>query len=91
LAIPARRANRFTVRVGGVAVHPPALGAQEDRPGGPLGDVEVEGTGCPRRQGDDDVLSALAHDLEGPVTTLEVEAIDVGTKRFRNPQPVQRQ
>ncbi len=77
--------------IGGVAVHPPALGPEEDRPGRPLADVEVEGPGCARREGDGDVLSALAHDLEGPVPALEVEAVDVGAEGFGDPQPVEGQ
>ena len=64
--------------IGGVAVHPSALGAEEDRSRRSLANVEVD---CPRRAGgqrDSDVLAALTGDLERSVPTLEVEVIDVG-------------
>jgi hypothetical protein len=50
LVIPARRAHPFHGAVGGVAVHPSPGGAQEDRPGGPVADVKIEGSSGAGRQ-----------------------------------------
>src|SRR5215210_2757071 len=75
--------------VGGVAVHPALLDAEEDRPRRPLADVEIKGSGRPGRQGDGDVLAALAEDLERAVATLEVEVVDVGAEGLGDPQTIE--
>ena len=77
--------------VGGVAVHPPSLGAQQDGSRRSLVDVEVDRPGGARRQGDGRLLAALAHDLERGVPALEVEVVDVGTQCFGDAQTAEGQ
>jgi hypothetical protein len=36
-------------------------------------------------------LPSLAHDGEGPMTSLEAQRLDVGPDRFGDPQAVERQ
>ena len=47
--------------------------------------------GGPRRERDGDGLAALAHDGQGPMSSLDAEGLDVGPDRFGDPQPVERQ
>ena len=77
--------------IGGVAVHPAALGPEEDRPHRSLADIEVDRPGGAGSQGDGHVLAALAHDLERAVSALEVEVVDVGAQGLRDPKPVEGQ
>ena len=77
--------------IGGVAVHPTALGAEEDRARRSLADVEINCPGGAGSQGDGHVLAALSHDLERPVSPLEVEVVDVGAQGLGDPQPVEGQ
>ncbi len=77
--------------IGGVAVHPTALGAEEERARRSLGDVEVDGPGRAGSQGDRYVLAALPHNLERSVSPLEVEVVDVGAQGLRDAQSVEGQ
>jgi len=74
-----------------VAVQPPAVGGQEDRPVAALADGQVDRPGGARREWDGNDLAALAGDHQSPVATLGAQGLDVGTGGFGDPQPVQRQ
>jgi hypothetical protein len=82
LVIPARRASPFHGPVGGVAVHPSPGDNEEDRPGGPFADVEIEGSSGAWREWDGGLLAALAHHPERAMTTVDVQVVDVGAERF---------
>ena len=77
--------------VGGVAVHPRPGGAEEDRPGGPFADVQIQspaGTGCERDGG---LFAALAHDPQRAMTAVHVQVVDADAERFADPHAVQGQ
>ena len=76
---------------GAVAVQPPAIGGQEQRPAGALAGGQVDcpgGTWC-ERDGDD--FAALAGDNQGAVPAFQAQLVDVSAGGLADPQPVQRQ
>ena len=60
-------------------------------PSAAFADDQIDRSGGAGRERDGDVLAALAQDQQGAVTAFQAESFDVGTDRFRHPQPVQRQ
>ena len=73
-----------------VAVQPPAVGGQEQRPVAALADGQVDRPGSARRKWNGNDLAAFADDHQSPVAALGAERLDVGTGGFGDPQPVQR-
>jgi hypothetical protein len=63
--------------VGGVAIHPAAFGAQEDRSRGAFAQVQVQGFRGARFKRDGGPFAALAHNLEGPMPPLEVQILNI--------------
>jgi hypothetical protein len=74
-----------------VAVQPPAVRSQEERPVTALADGQVDRPGSARRERDGNHLAAFAVDHQGPVPALDAQGLDVRTCSLRNPQPVQGQ
>jgi hypothetical protein len=89
LVDPGPACESFDGTVGGVAVHPLAVLAEEDRPPCSPVDVELDGSGGSGRQGDCRPFAALADDLQDMVTAFEAEVVDVSFERFGHAQPVQ--
>ena len=77
LLIPALRARRRTIRGGGVAVEPVAVGVEEDRAYAAFPDREVDGSGDPGGERHGDGLAALAQHCQGAMATLETQRFDV--------------
>ena len=86
---PGSCGDRADPPVGGPAVKPAAIMAQQDRPSGTLSDCQVDRPGGPGHQGDDRRLVALADDAQCSVTPLQAEVLDVGGARLADPQAVQ--
>jgi hypothetical protein len=76
---------------GAVPVQPPPIRRQEDRSFAAFTDGQVDRPRGPGRQRDGDYLAALAGDDQRPVPALEAHRLNVGTRHFRYPQPVERQ
>jgi len=76
---------------GPVTVKTSTVRRDEDRAAVAFSDGQVDRPGRPRCQRDGDGLPALAKDGECPMTPLEAQGLDVGSDRFGDPQPVQRQ
>ena len=91
LVIPARRAMRRTIRRGGVAIEPIAVGAAKIGSFTAFTDGEIDGAGGAGRQRDRHDLAALAQDRQGAMPAFEPESFDVGAGRFGDPKPIQSQ
>jgi hypothetical protein len=76
---------------GAMPVQPLPVGGQEHRPGGALADGQVDRPGSARCQRDGDDLAALAGDGQRLVPAVQAQVLDVGARRFGDPQPVQRE
>jgi hypothetical protein len=74
---------------GGVAVHPGAPGAEQDRPAGASADGAFDGPAGRWRQRDQHDLGAFAAHTQHPVAVLFAEAGDVGAGGFEDPQAQQ--
>ena len=75
--------------MGGAPVPALPRGAAEDRSLRPLTYGQVDHPGGSGDEGDHCGLGALAHDPEGPGTTIEAQVLDVGTAGLADPQAVQ--
>ena len=67
---------------GAVAVQPPPVRSDEQRPFGALAERQLDRPGGSRGKRDGDHLAALAGDDQGAVAALEAEMLDVGAGRF---------
>jgi hypothetical protein len=74
-----------------VTVEAQPVTPDEDRTFAAFTEDKIDGAGGARRERHGDGLAALTHDDQGAVAALESQAFDVGTDRFRDSQPVQRQ
>jgi len=77
--------DRANPAVGGAPVEAAAVVAEQDRPGRPLADGQVDGARRPRHERDHGRLVALADDAQGAVASLEAEVLDVGPARLAHP------
>jgi hypothetical protein len=75
---------------GAVAVQPPPVRGQEDRPVTAFPGGQVDRPGGARRERDGDDLAALAGDRQGPVSAVQPQVLDVGPGGLRYSQPVER-
>jgi len=89
VAYPGSLGGRTDPTVGGTPVKPAAVVAEQDRTSGTFAGRQVDRPGCPRHQGNDRRLVALADDAQCQVTPLEAEVLDVGRPRLADPQAVQ--
>jgi hypothetical protein len=74
-----------------VAIDPPVVRADEDRPVAAFADHEIDGPSRPGRQGDGHDLAALTHNGERAVAALEPQVLNIGADRLRDSQPVEGQ
>ena len=85
LAYPCPAGESLHCAISRVAVHPCAVGPEEDRSGRSLTDVQVERPASAWRERDSHVLAALADDPQRPVPSVNIQVVDVGAQRFGDP------
>ena len=86
---PGLVADRANPSVGGPAVEPAAVTADQDRSCATLRDREIEGACGARHERDAGGFVALADELQGAMATLEPEILDVGATGLADSESVQ--